>query len=116
MIELSKWVKELHHKVRLNVGFHSDLSWWKCFLPIWNGSCSMASAIPREPQTTDASGNWECGAYTSTGDWFQLALSGDWSDVHITASLLYWVWLCGAPDGKVGRCYAAVTMLPSWPL
>ena len=91
MIELSKRVKELHHKVRLNVGFRSDLSWWKCFLPIWNGSCSMAGAIPREPQTTltsDASGNWGCGAYTSTGDWFQLALSGDWSDVHITAKEL----------------------------
>ena len=88
MIELSKWVKELHHKVRLNVDFRSDLSWWKCFLSIWNGSHSMAGAIPREPQTTltsDASGNWGCGAYTSTWDWFQLALSGDWSDVHITA-------------------------------
>ena len=70
MIELSKRVKKLHHKVRLNVGFRSDLSWWKCFLPIWNGSCSMAGAIPREPRTTltsDASGNWGCGAYTATG-------------------------------------------------
>ena len=34
MIELSRRVKELHHKVRLNAGFHSDLSWWGCFLPI----------------------------------------------------------------------------------
>ena len=37
MIELSRRVKELHHKVRLNAGFRSDLSWWGCFLPIWNG-------------------------------------------------------------------------------
>ena len=33
MIELSKGVRELHHKVRLNRGFRSDLRWWACFLP-----------------------------------------------------------------------------------
>ena len=32
MIELSKSVRELHHKVRLNAGFRSDLRWWACFL------------------------------------------------------------------------------------
>ncbi len=91
MIDLSKRVKELHHKVRLNAAFRSDLRWWGCFLPIWNGACSMAGAALRKPQvilTSDASGSWGCGAYTSTGEWFQLALMEDWNGVHITVKEL----------------------------
>jgi len=34
MIELSKGVRELHYRMRLNSGFRSDLKWWSCFLPI----------------------------------------------------------------------------------
>ncbi len=47
----------------------------------------MAGAALRKPQvilTSDASGSWGCGAYTSTGEWFQLALMEDWNGVHIT--------------------------------
>ncbi len=91
MIDPSKRVKELHHKVRLNAAFRSDLRWWGCFLPIWNGACSMAGAALRKPQvilTSDASGSWGCGAYTSTGEWFQLALMEDWNGVHITVKEL----------------------------
>ncbi len=75
MIDLSARVRALHHRVRLNAGFRSDLKWWHCFLPLWNGTCPMASVVKGEPQvvlTTDASGAWGCGAYTSTGLWFQL--------------------------------------------
>ena len=38
MIELARITKELHHRVRLNRGFRSDLCWWACFLPAWNGT------------------------------------------------------------------------------
>ena len=31
-IELAKVPKELHHRVRLNKGFRSDLCWWDHFL------------------------------------------------------------------------------------
>ncbi len=41
MIELSKSVRLMHHTVRLNAGFRSDLKWWACFLPVWNGSCPI---------------------------------------------------------------------------
>ncbi len=27
-------------------GFHSDLRWWSCFLPIWNGACPMSWSKP----------------------------------------------------------------------
>ena len=88
MIELSRGVRELHHRVRLNAGFHSDLQWWNCFLPFWNGSCLMARVAKREPQvvlTTDAPGSWGCGAFTSEGEWFQLELPQSWQGVHINS-------------------------------
>lgn len=91
MIELSKCVRELHHRVRLNAGFRSDLRWWGCFLPIWNGSCPMATLSRVPPQvalTSDASGSWGCGAFTSGGKWFQLRFPESWSDLHITVKEL----------------------------
>ena len=69
MIDLSKGVRELHHKVRLNRGFRSDLRWWACFLPAWNGKSMMSGMIKGRPQvvmTYDASGSWGCGAYLSS--------------------------------------------------
>ena len=33
MIELSKVAHKLHHHIRLNAGFRSDLQWWAIFLP-----------------------------------------------------------------------------------
>ncbi len=91
MIELSKCVRELHHRVRLNAGFRSDLRWWGCFLPIWNGSCPMATLCRVSPQvalTSDASGSWGCGAFTSDGKWFQLQLHDGWDGIHITVKEL----------------------------
>ena len=91
MVELSKGVKELHHRVRLNLEFRSDLKWWICFLPIWNGVCRLSSVVPKTPEvqiTSDASGSWGCGAYTSDGFWFQLKLPDSWRDIHITVKEL----------------------------
>lgn len=91
MVELSKGVRELHHNVRLNLGFRSDLRWWACFLPIWNGVCRLSSVVPSAPEaqmTSDASGSWGCGAYTSEGYWFQLELPESWKDTHITVKEL----------------------------
>ena len=58
MIELSRCVRELHHRMCLNAGFRSDLRWWGCFLPMWNGSCLIASivrGVSRMVLTSDAS-------------------------------------------------------------
>ena len=37
MIDLSKRVKHLHFKIKLNSCFKADLDWWLSYLPSWNG-------------------------------------------------------------------------------
>ena len=56
MIELSRCVRELHHRVRLNAGFRSDLRWRGCFLPIWNGPCPMVSIVRGVSRSWDLGG------------------------------------------------------------
>ena len=70
MISLSSTVKEPHYRVRLNREFRSDLQWWACFLPTWNGRSMMTGILPTFHAgvlTSDASGSWGCGAFTSSG-------------------------------------------------
>ena len=87
MINLSTGVKELHHHIRLNASFRSDLQWWATFLPTWNG-VSMMSVPSRANHDvfmiSDASGNWGCGAYNSQGEWFQFQWPLAWVSIHIT--------------------------------
>ena len=99
-------VRALHHRMRLNAEFHSDLKWWGCFLPMRNGSGLLCSVIKREPQvvlTSDASGLWGCGAFTSTGQWFQLAIPDSWQEVHITVKELLPFVLVAAIWGPLWR-------------
>lgn len=91
MIELATVAKELHHHIRLNRGFKSDLEWWGLFLPTWNGITMMSSVCRTQPMTTvtsDASGGWGCGAFSSDGQWFQCRWPGSWDSVHITVKEL----------------------------
>ena len=91
MISLSTVAKELHHRIRLNKGFQSDLQWWAQFLPKWNGIGMMAAVVRSPPSatvTSDASGSWGCGAFSSSGKWFQLAWSDQWKGYHITVKEL----------------------------
>ena len=106
MIELSRTVKELHHRVRLNRGFRSDLCWWACFLPGWNGTSMMAGVVKSSPQvvlTSDASGSWGCGAFTSAGEWFQLELPSSWDGIHITIKELLPIVIGAAVWGSQWR-------------
>ncbi len=66
MIDLSRTVREMHYTVRLNKSFRSDLQWWTCFLPTWNGVGMMSGIVPARyvgTITSDASGSWGCGAF-----------------------------------------------------
>ena len=45
MIETSKHVKHLHHKVKLRRQFRDDIAWWLYFLPCWNGVSMIADDI-----------------------------------------------------------------------
>ena len=91
MIFLSTTAKELHHHVKLNKSFQSDPEWWAIFLLRWNG-VGMMSSICRHPHsvliTSDASGGWGCGAYSSSNLWFQAQWPECWSSVHITVKEL----------------------------
>ena len=87
MITLSTSVRELHHHLRLNSSFRSDLQWWAVFLPKWNGVSMMAVPMRARPGAivvSDASGNWGCGAYSSQGEWFQFRWPESWTGIHIT--------------------------------
>ena len=48
----------------------------------------MLSSVVRKPPEvvipSDASGRWGCGAFSSTGEWFQCAWPEEWKEVHIT--------------------------------
>lgn len=81
----------MHHTIRLNAGFRSDLQWWATFLPGWKGSSMMLGVIRSSPVgviTSDASGSWGCGAFTSEGQWFQFRWPKAWAEVHITVKEL----------------------------
>ena len=91
MIDLASGVKELHHFVRLNKGFRSDLEWWALFLREWNGVSLMSTVTRRPPEatlTSDASGRWGCGAFSTSGQWFQCVWPKSWAGVHITVKEL----------------------------
>ena len=72
--------------------------------------------------TSDASGSWGCGAYLSTGAWFQLEWPKSWASTHITVKELLPIVLAVAMwgnkwQGKTVRCQcdnaAVVAMLRS---
>ena len=103
MIELSTTARELHHYVRLNAGFRSDLRWWALFLPGWNGVSMMATVVngPHSGTlTSDASGNWGCGAFISQGEWFQFQWPTMWSSVHNTVKELLPIVMACAVGGR----------------
>ena len=50
--------------------------------------------------TSDASGAWGCGAYSSVGEWFQLEWPRSWRGVHITVQELLPVVVAVALWGK----------------
>ena len=112
MINLSTTAHELHHHIRLNHGFRSDLEWWAIFLADWNGVGMMVANSSDPPQvvlTSDASGGWGCGAFTSTGAWFQCVWPSTWDAVHITVKeLLPIVMACALWgqqwQGNIVRC------------
>ena len=112
MINLSAVVTELHHHIRLNLAFRSDLHWWDIFLEDWNGMSMFAGVVRTPPAailTSDASGSWGCGAFTSAGQWFQFQWPTSWATVHITVKeLLPVVVSCalwgGGWQGKTVQC------------
>lgn len=104
MLDLLKLpsITEPHHHIRLNKGFQSDLRWWANFLPIWN-SIRMLSppAGTTATITSDASGSWGCGAFASSGEWFQFQWPDSWKGLDITVKELLPIVLAVAMWGHM---------------
>ena len=105
MINLSSTAKELHHHIRLNAGFRSHLQWWAMFLSEWNGvrmMTQLSKARPNASIISDASGNWGCGAFCSSGKWFQIQWPDSWAPIHTTVKeLLPIVVACAVWGGSL---------------
>ncbi|XP_064397558.1 uncharacterized protein LOC135344321 [Halichondria panicea] len=84
MIDTSMLATQNHHHIRLGLGFRSDLHWWSLFLGMIQGESTPSGIVV----TSDASGSWGCGAFSQTGDWFQIPWQGYWVGVHITVKEL----------------------------
>ena len=90
LIELASSVRKPNHFARLSVGARSDIEWWFHFAESWNGLAMMGPSkdpVTRTTVTSDASGNWGCGAWCE-GQWFQLAWVDPVKESHITVKEL----------------------------
>ena len=77
-----------HLPIRLNCGAKADLLWWQTFLQEWNGRSFFPATAPSIEVVSDASGSFECGAFSVNHGWFQLAWPPHWQATHITAKEL----------------------------
>ena len=82
LIDAASTARELDHWVHLNAIARSDLAWWYTFLQAWNGVSLLPSQAPSIFITSDASGNWGCGALHGNA-WFQLEWPQSWAEVSI---------------------------------
>ena len=107
MIDLSNVATQLHHHIRLNHGFWSDLQWWIAFMGQWNGRCFFPVAQRQIIVYSDASGAWGCGAFSGP-NWFQLEWPENIASKDLTPILLA-VLLWGKTTQVTCFCdYAAV--------
>jgi hypothetical protein len=105
LIDLSTVPKHLEHYVRLNSDARSDIEWWTQFCQGWNGVSMMHlpnTTSPAAVLTSDASGNWGCGAYYGS-NWFMLPWSGLYTDYHITVKELIPIVIAGSIWGPLWR-------------
>ena len=83
LIEAIRRTDRPHHFVRPNTQCRGDLLWWHEFANQWNGISYMPALVSSVSVTSDASGSWGCGAYTQSGEWFQLEWPDEWLNINI---------------------------------
>ena len=90
LIDLSTVVSGMDSHIRLTQAARSDIEWWYLFSEDWNGVAMLSLLRKDNPDsllTSDASGNWGCGAF-SDDRWFQLQWAGETVSLHITVKEL----------------------------
>ena len=102
LIDLSTTAKKLDQFVRLNREAKADIEWWFSFVSSWNGTAMMLADLASNPSitlTSDASGNWGCGAYVGS-HWFMLPWMGRVQGAHITVKELVPIVIAAMMWGK----------------
>ena len=90
MIQTAGSVTRLDHWVRLGTELRSDLWWWLSFLELWNVKTKLRTQARPDRGiliTSDASGNWGCGAAWGR-QWIQYKWDTQWLDFNIAAKEL----------------------------
>ena len=89
-----------HHHIRLNQQFQADLQWWRVFAAHWNGvSVFPLARKPALEVTSDASGNWGCGAW-SQKSWLQYQWPDEALQRHISFKELFALLLAAVTWGS----------------
>ncbi len=102
LIDLASSRRRLDMHIRLNREAQADVEWWYRYVEAWNGTAMMFSrkfATSEFTLTSDASGNWGCGAY-SGNKWFMLRWAGPIQNLHITVKELAPVVVAAAIWGR----------------
>ena len=102
LIDLGSTASHNDHNICINREARADLEWWHLFLERWNGVAMMTAdsrEVPDIVLTSDASGNWGCGAY-SGGKWFMLPWSIKFQSCHITVKDWHSSWWPRSSGGK----------------
>ena len=102
LITLSTMVEKLDNFVRLNISARSDIWWWSVFAAQWNGTSMLVrfdKANPHFLVTSDASGNWGCGAFQGAA-WFQFQWPETMAKSHISVREMIPVVLSAALWGQ----------------
>ncbi len=105
LIELSASTRRLDQFIRLNKQARADIEWWACFAGSWNGTAMMLTSPSTGHQvvlTSDASGNWGCGAFSGS-QWFMLPWLGNITKEHITVKELAPIVVAAAIWGSKWR-------------
>ena len=112
MIELSTVRKHMDAYIRINQQFRADLEWWYQMVSTWNGVSILAplkAEVPDHIITSDASGNWGCGAFHAN-EWFQMQWDSHTAPLHITIKELLPVVIATAIWGRnwIGKTVRAL--------
>lgn len=105
LIDLSTSAERPDHFVRMTWDARSDIEWWCQFSASWNGIAMMRSVERSQvsfTMTSDASGNWGCGAFSGRL-WFKLQWVDSYKDCHITAKELVPIVIGAAIWGEEWR-------------
>ena len=96
LFSLLSRVRSNHHFVHLDAGARADLQWWRIFLCQWNSRSFFPGSPPSITVTSDASGAFGCGAFSTTHGWFQLSWPSSWHSTNIATKELVPIVLSAA--------------------